>query len=436
MITHNIMTSTYAEKPRPLLINNWEATYFDFNEEKLLQLATKAQQIGIELFVLDDGWFGKREDDTTSLGDWYTNTDKLPKGIGHLAQEIKKKGLQFGLWFEPEMTNIESDLYRNHPNWVISTPQRNMSFGRNQLVLDFSNPEVVNFLFAQMSQIIEETQLDYIKWDMNRNITEPYGNTIDATRQGEFFHRYMLGVYQLYEKLTSTYPEVLFESCSSGGGRFDLGMMYYAPQAWCSDDTDAIERQKIQYGTSMIYPLCSIGSHISAIPNHQVGRKTSLDVRGDVAFFGTFGYELDLNTYSEEELETMKNQISFFKKHRELFQFGTFYRLESPFEHQGNTSWMVVSQDKEEAIFCYYKVLAVPNPPLKRVQLMGLQNDREYHINDKTYMGDELTRIGFNLEPGFSGCMPGVSYTGRCNPGKDRGDFTSQLFLIKAVKIK
>jgi alpha-galactosidase len=431
MITSNIMTSQYRKQPRPLLINNWEATYFNFDEEKLLSLAKKAKSIGIELFVLDDGWFGKRDDDTTSLGDWYTNKPKLPLGVGHLADEIHKEGLQFGLWFEPEMTNEDSDLFRAHPDWVISTPNRNRSFGRNQFVLDYSNPAVIDYIFDKMSCVINETNLDYIKWDMNRNITEPFGKTLDSNSQGEFFHRYILGVYDLYERLTSRYPKVLFESCASGGARFDLGMMYYAPQAWSSDDTDAIERLKIQYGTSMIYPLCSMGSHVSAVPNHQVGRKTSLKMRGDVAFFGTFGYELDLTKYSEEELKEMKEQISFFKQHRELLQYGIFHRLSSPFEKDGDTAWMVVSEDKSEAIFASYKVLATPNPPLKRIKLQGLDNNAEYSINNRKFRGDELCNVGLLLEPGFSGSSAGELYKGKHNPGNDYGDFTSQLYYLK-----
>ncbi len=431
MITSNIMTSQYRDKPRPLLLNNWEATYFNFDEEKLLSLAKKAKKIGVELFVLDDGWFGKRNDDTTSLGDWYTNTTKLPLGIGHLADEIHKLDLKFGLWFEPEMTNEDSDLFKNHPDWAIETPNRKRSFGRNQFVLDYSNPAVVDYIFDKMSSVIKETKLDYIKWDMNRNITEPFGSTLDGESQGEFFHRYILGVYNLYERLTSQNPNVLFESCAAGGARFDLGIMYYAPQAWASDDTDAIERLKIQYGTSMIYPLCSMGSHVSATPNHQVGRTTSLKMRGDVAFFGTFGYELDLTQYGEEDLLKMANQITFFKQHRELFQYGTFHRLVSPFEKDGDAAWMVVSNDKSEAIFAYYKVLAVPNPPLKRIKLRGLSDEREYTINGKSFRGDELKNVGFILEPGFSGSSAGELYKGKHNPGKDYGDFTSQLYYVK-----
>ncbi len=431
MVTNNIMNSKYRLSERPVLINNWEATYFDFDEEKLVQLATKAKDIGCELFVLDDGWFGKRNDDTSSLGDWFTNESKLPNGIAATAKAIRETGMKFGLWFEPEMCNEDSDLYREHKDWVIESPNRKKSFGRNQYVLDYSNRKVVDYIFDKMDKIIADTKLDYIKWDMNRNICEPFGSKLKANQQGEFFHRYILGVYDLYDRLTKKYPSILFESCASGGGRFDLGLMYYAPQAWASDDTDAIERLKIQYGTSLFYPLCSMGSHVSAIPNHQVGRKTSLKMRGDVALFGTFGYELDLNQFSDKELNEMREQIDFFKEHRSLLQYGTFHRLISPFEKNNNyVSWMVVSEDKKEAIFASYKILATPNPPLRKIKLKGLDNDTEYIINNRSYMGDELQNIGLSLEPEYSGS--GDFDDESKNPGKDFGDFTSQLYTIRA----
>ncbi len=430
-IENHIIKSKYKNKVRPILLNNWEATYFNFTEDKLLQLASKAKEVGVELFVLDDGWFGERNDDTSSLGDWYTNTSKLPNGIGELAKKIKDIGLKFGLWFEPEMINIKSKLYKENPNWVISTPNRESCFGRNQFVLDFTNDEVVEYIYSKMSIIISDTKLDYIKWDMNRNITEPFSNLLSKDQQGEFFHRYILGVYKLYEKLTKEFPNVLFESCASGGGRFDLGMMYYAPQAWCSDDTDAIERLKIQYGTSLVYPISTIGSHVSAIPNHQVGRNTSLKFRSDVAYFGTFGYELDITTMSNEEIEKIKDDIKFFKEYRELIQFGDFVRLESPFK--GNTcSWMVISKDKKTAILAYYKILATANPPLNKIKLKGLDNNLLYKIENNHFYGDELMNVGFNLEIPFNGTARSEYYKGKITTGTDFGDFTSQLYIIKA----
>jgi len=432
-IGNHIVKSRYKNQVRPILLNNWEATYFNFNEEKLVQLASKAKDIGIELFVLDDGWFGQRNDDTTSLGDWHTDIKKLPNGIGSLAKKIKDLGLKFGLWFEPEMINLKSTLYKEHPEWIINTPNRDSCIGRNQQVLDFTNDLIIDYLYDKMYKIIKETDLDYIKWDMNRNITEPFSKTLSKDQQGEFFHRYILGVYKLYEKLTKTFPNILFESCASGGGRFDLGMMYYAPQAWCSDDTDAIERLKIQYGTSLLFPLSTIGSHVSAIPNHQVGRKTSLKFRSNVAYFGTFGYELDITSLPQQEIEEMKKNIQFFKEYRELIQFGDFIRLESPFK--GNTcAWMVISKDKKSAIFAYYKIFATPNPSLNKIKLKGLNDNLLYQINNKDFYGDELMNVGFNLEIPFNGTSRSEYYKGKITTGTDYGDFTSQLFIIKAIE--
>ena len=334
----------WRDRVRPILINNWEATYMDFNEEKLLRIAEKAKESGIELFVLDDGWFGARRNDTAGLGDWKANTDLLPGGITGLARKIEEMGMKFGLWFEPEMVNKNSDLYRAHPDWILAVPERHQSQGRYQHVLDFSRKEVVDYIYDSMAEILGNAEVSYVKWDMNRSITECWSAALPADRQGETFHRYILGVYDLYERLTSAFPKVLFESCASGGARFDPGLLYYAPQGWASDDSDAVERLKIQYGTSYCYPISSIGAHVSASPNHQVMRSTPLSTRANVACFGTFGYELDLNRLTPEEQEEVKHQIEFMKKYRGLLQFGTFYRLKSPFE--GNiTAWMVVSQE-------------------------------------------------------------------------------------------
>lgn len=269
---NHLMRGAYQGKSRPILINNWEATYFDFTEESILNIATKAKELGVELFVLDDGWFGKRDNDTSSLGDWWDYVEKLPHGVSGLCEKINELGLDFGLWFEPEMVNEVSELYQSHPAWVIQTPNRPKSYGRNQFVLDFSRDEVVDYIFDIMCKTLDQVNISYIKWDMNRNITEAFSPALSANRQQEFFHRYILGVYRLYEKLIGRYPKILFESCASGGGRFDAGMLYYAPQAWTSDDTDAVERLHIQYGTSMAFPVVSMGSHVAAIPNHQIGR--------------------------------------------------------------------------------------------------------------------------------------------------------------------
>ncbi len=429
LFRNNLINEKYKNETKPILINNWEATYFNFTEESILKIATKAKELGIELFVLDDGWFGKRDNDSTSLGDWDVYLEKLPNGIEGLSKKIIDLGLKFGLWFEPEMANEISELYKNHPDYVIKTPNRSMSYGRNQYVLDFSREEVVEYIFNKMSKIIETANLSYIKWDMNRNITEAYSESLGSTRQKEFFHRYILGVYSLYEKLIEKFPNILFESCASGGARFDPGMLYYAPQAWASDDTDAIERLHIQYGTSFVYPVSSMGSHVAAIPNHQVERKTSLKTRGDVAYFGTFGYELDVNTMSDEEKEEVKGQIEFFKKYRNIIHTGDFYRLKN-----GNIySWMVVSKDKKTAILGYYKILAVPNPSLKKINLQGLDENLTYKCsNGKEYFGDELMNFGMIVETEFTGLIQGESFKGKYTSGTDKGDFTSQVYVFEA----
>ena len=415
----------WRDRPRPILNNNWEATYFDFTEDRLVEIAAKAKECGVELFVLDDGWFGERNNDQAGLGDWIANRERLPRGIKGLSERIEALGMKFGLWFEPEMTNKDSDLYRAHPDWILQTPERSVSHGRYQYVLDFSRKEVVDCIYEMMYQILSESRISYIKWDMNRSITECYSAALPADRQGEVFHRYILGVYDLYERLTSAFPEILFESCASGGGRFDPGMLYYAPQGWASDDSDAVERLKIQYGTSMCYPISSIGSHVSVTPNHQVFRNTPLHTRANVAYFGTFGYELDLNKLSEKEIGQVKEQITFMKEYRELLQFGTFYRLKSPFD--GNeTVWMVVSEDQNTAIVGWYRVLNGVNMPYRRVQLKGLKADTLYENtqNNTENYGDELINLGLITTDVTSGEVVGDAVP--CT------DFESRIYLLKA----
>ncbi|MFW6264628.1 MAG: alpha-galactosidase [Bacillota bacterium] len=389
----------YRDQVRPILINNWEATYFDFTTEKILDLAAKAGKLGIELFVLDDGWFGKRNDDTTSLGDWFVNKEKLPEGLDYLAREINKMGLKFGLWFEPEMISPESELYKKHPDWCIHVPDRKRSLLRNQLTLDLSRQEVCDYIIEKVSTILESVPISYVKWDMNRQMSEIGSASLTANRQRETAHRYMLGLYSILENITSKFPDVLFESCAGGGGRFDPGMLHYMPQTWTSDNTDAVERLKIQYGTSVVYPLSSMGAHVSAVPNHQVGRLTSMDMRADVAFFGNFGYELDITALSDEDLEKIKNQIAYYKGVRELVQKGSFYRLISPFA--GNeTAWMVVSEDKSQALVAYYRVLAEPNPGTSIFRLKGLSPEKDYKISglEGIYGGDELMFSGLQID--------------------------------------
>lgn len=417
----------WRDQVRPILINNWEATYFDFTEEKLLQIASKAKECGVELFVLDDGWFGARDNDHAGLGDWVVNPARLPGGITGIAQRMEDMGIKFGLWFEPEMVNEDSDLYRQHPEWVISVPGRAKSHGRYQYVLDFSNREVVDCIYGMMAKILGQAKVSYVKWDMNRSITECFSSSLPPERQGEVYHRYILGVYDLYERLTQQFPEVLFESCASGGGRFDPGMLYYAPQGWASDDTDAVERMKIQYGTSLCYPISSIGSHVSTIPNHQLYRQTPLHTRANVAYFGTFGYELDLNKLTEEEIAEVKTQIAFMKQYRSLLQFGKFYRLKSPFM-ENEMAWMVVSEDKRTAIVGWYRVLNVVNGRFTRVRLCGLEPDFGYQINAEgvCHYGDELMNLGLCTTDATAGEVQRDQTP--CT------DFESRLYVLRAVE--
>ena len=417
----------WRDRVRPILNNNWEATYFDFTQERLVEIAAKAKECGVELFVLDDGWFGARSSDRAGLGDWKANRDRLPDGVAGLSQQIESMDMRFGLWFEPEMTNKDSDFYRAHPDWILATPERSQSHGRHQYVLDFSRKEVVDAIYEQMAAILQEAEISYIKWDMNRSITECYSPAWPADRQGEIYHRYILGVYDLYDRLTSQFPQVLFESCSSGGGRFDPGMLYYAPQGWISDDSDAIERLKIQYGTSMCYPISSMGTHVSVTPNHQVFRNTPLHTRANVAYFGTFGYELDLNKLTEEENSEVKEQVAFMKKYREVLQFGTFYRLKSPFE--GNeTAWMVVSEDQKTALVGWYRVLNRVNDRYTRVRLEGLNPSYCYKnvLSGTCHFGDELMHAGLITSDETAGQVPsGVEpYT----------DFESRIYVLEVTE--
>ncbi len=376
-----LVRGKWRDEERPILLNNWEATLMDFDEEKILNIAKKAKEAGVELFVLDDGWFGNRNDDWRGLGDWFVNNEKLPSGIDGLSEKIEAMGLKFGLWVELEMANKDSELYRTHPDWIISCPGRHESTQRHQNILDYTRPEVVDYIYGLISKVLNGAKISYIKWDMNRYMSEPFGKELLPERQGEFMHRYILGVYGLYQRLIDDHPEILFESCASGGARFDPGMLYFAPQAWCSDDTDAGERVKIQYGTSLVYPIVSMGSHVSAVPNGQVYRKTPLSTRANIAYFGTFGYELDLNLLSDADFEEVKRQIEFMKKHRRLIQMeGDFYRLLSPFE--GNDAgWMVASDDGERAIALFYQRLNRANAPSARLRLKGLKPDKLYRVS-------------------------------------------------------
>ncbi|MDF2587374.1 MAG: agaR1 [Anaerocolumna sp.] len=405
----------YRNAVRPIVINNWEATYFDFNADKLKAIAKDAAELGVELLVLDDGWFGKRNSDNCSLGDWYVDKNKLPDGLKALVDDVNGYGMGFGLWFEPEMISPDSDLYRAHPDWCLHVPDRHRSLGRNQLILDYSRKDVQDAIIEMLSSVLSSANITYVKWDMNRNMSEIGSALLPNNRQMETAHRYMLGVYHVMETITSKFPDVLFESCSGGGGRFDPGILHYMPQNWTSDDTDAVERLKIQYGTSMVYPTSAMTAHVSAVPNHQTGRSTSVDFRGDVAMAGNFGYELDVTKMSDNEKELVKKQVETYKEMRELIQYGEFYRLMSPFDGDF-TAWMYVSVDKRDAAVFFYKVLTTPNASLFRFKLNGLSTEYEYVVNgEDTISGAQLMNYGLNMPTDLAW-----------------GDFRSKLFRLKA----
>ncbi|CAM5610151.1 MULTISPECIES: alpha-galactosidase [Niallia] len=387
---------SFRNQERPIVLNTWEANYFDISEEKSWKLAETAAQIGIEMFVLDDGWFGNRNDDTSSLGDWIENKDKLPNGIAGLAEMVKNKGMKFGLWFEPEMTSPNSELFKAHPDWIIHTHGYKPIEGRRQLVLDLSNAEVQDFLISVLSEYLVTGKIDYIKWDMNRHITDIGSTSFPIDQQGEISHRYILGLYRILDTLVNQFPNVLFENCSSGGGRFDPGMMRYMAQTWTSDNTDALCRTKIQYGYSLLYPPIMMGAHVSSVPNHQVGRITSLETRGRVAMSGNLGYELDLTEAEEEELLEIENQISFYKQQRKLFQFGKFYRLKAPGEYF-ESAWMF--KNEKEAIVVYFNGIARPAVPVNYLPVYYLEDLAIYKdvATGRLYSGSELNYAGVTI---------------------------------------
>jgi len=407
----HLVRGKYAKAPRPILLNNWEATYFGFNEEKLLKIAQTAADVGVELFVLDDGWFGHRDDDTTSLGDWYVDTRKLPNGMRHLTDQVHAMGLKFGLWFEPEMISPKSDLYEKHPDWAIHIDGREPVQQRQQLTLDMSREDVQDYVYECVASHLREDGIDYVKWDMNRHFSNIGSALLPADQQKELPHRYMLGLYRVLEKLIHEFPDVLFESCSSGGGRFDMGMLHYMPQTWTSDNTDALCRCQIQYSTSLVFPPFAMGSHVSAVPNHQTGRITPIETRGNVAMSGCFGYELDLNTLSADELEKVRAQVKRIKELRTTLLYGDFHRLVSPYEGQ-DTAWITVSKDKNEAVFMFVRAMNQPATPPVLVKLRGLDEDKVYTIQEtgESYSGSELMNLGLSVHPGW-GDAASVSWT-------------------------
>ncbi len=387
---------TWRDRERPILINNWEATYFDFTEEKLLSIAREAANLGFELFVMDDGWFGRRNNDHCSLGDWKVNREKLPGGLRGLSDKIHALGLMFGIWVEPEMVSPDSDLYRAHEDWCLHAGNRPRTEARNQLILDMGRREVQDYIIDAISDVLREANADYVKWDMNRNMTEYFSEALPPERQKEAQHRYMLGLYRVLEEITGAFPGVLFESCSGGGGRFDGGMLYYMPQTWTSDNTDAVCRLSIQYGTSLVYPASAMGAHVSAVPNHQCHRSTSLKTRGDVALSGNFGFELDLTKLTEEERSEAREMIRRVKAWRHLTAKGIFSRLDSP-ENGSYAAWQFVSEDGKEALLCTFRILASPNRPAKRFRMVGLEPDAVYREQSgEKYTGAQLMYMGIS----------------------------------------
>ena len=437
-VNNHIVRGEWANKDRPVLLNNWEGTYFEFNEAKIVSLAKKAKDVGVELFVLDDGWFGARNDDTKGLGDWVVNKKKLPHDLCGLADKINKMGLKFGLWFEPEMVNEDSDLYRAHPDWAIKVPNRVPTPSRNQLVLDLTKVEVQDYIIEAVSKILSNANIEYVKWDMNRNISDFYS---ERYNQGEFFHRYILGLYRVLKELTSKFPYILFESCASGGNRFDLGMLCFMPQTWTSDDTDAYERMWIQSGTASGYPLSSMGCHVSAAPSHQLLRKTPLDTRFNVAMFGVLGYELDLGKMSKVELDSVEKQIEFYKKHRHILQFGTFYQLQN-FAKDDKTIWMVLSDDRKEGLIGYYQGISVANPKVDMLKTVDVFEDGIYHVENrpqkidiKTF-GDLLNRVlpvNVNTEGNL---VNGISHIYAMKTECEAYDVTGAALNAGAIRLK
>lgn len=372
-VKRHIVRGKYKNTPRPILLNSWEAAYFDINEAKLLGLAKKAKEVGIELFVMDDGWFKGRNSDKTSLGDWTVDEKKLPGGVERLAEKVHELGLDFGIWVEPEMINGDSDLFRAHPEYAMTVPGRENSLGRNQMILDLTNPEVVKYVKASMRAVFSIKGVNYVKWDMNRMFSDVYSKVLDADAQGETAHRYVLGLYDIMKTLVEEFPDILFEGCASGGNRFDLGILCYMPQIWGSDDTDAMERTEIQTGYSYGYPMSVVTSHVSACPNHQTLRNTPLDTRFNVASFGVFGYELNLNEVSAEELKAVKAQVESYKEWRDTFFFGDFYRV-------AQDQWMVVSPDKKKAVTMIWNGMCNPNDFYKKIRTVGLDAETYYHV--------------------------------------------------------
>nr|ALL53577.1 alpha-galactosidase [uncultured firmicutes bacterium contig_31] len=397
---NHLIRGRFRDRKRPVLLNSWEAVYFDFDTEKLLSLAREAAKLGIEMLVMDDGWFGRRNSDNCSLGDWYVNEEKIKGGLKHLVDEVNKLGLEFGIWFEPEMISPDSDLYRTHPDWCIHVPNRTPVLSRNQYVLDLTNDEIVEYVYSRLRDILSGANITYVKWDMNRQLSDLGSSFLPKERQGEIMHRYVLAVYKLLDRLTEEFPHILLETCSGGGGRFDPGMLYYSPQIWCSDNTDAIERLVIQHGTAMVYPLSAIGAHVSDCPNHLIGRSTPFETRGYVALAGTFGYELDITRLSEEDRKMISIQIEMYHKYNDLIRTGDYYRIANYTDNRQYDCWAVVSKDRSEALVTYIQVLQRPNYKSRRIYLKGLDEEAIYRDTEtnRVYSGSALMHAGLNIK--------------------------------------
>lgn len=395
-IRQHICRGKYKESVRPVLVNSWEASYFDFDGDTLYELAKEAKHAGIDMLVLDDGWFGKRDDDNSGLGDWFVNEKKLGGTLGDLIKKINDLGVKFGIWVEPEMISEDSDLYREHPDWALTIPGRNPVHARNQLVLDFSRKEVVDHIFDQICKVLDQGNIEYVKWDMNRSLMDVFSRGTED--QGRVMYDYVLGLYDFLERIVTRYPDLLIEGCSGGGGRFDAGMMYYTPQIWCSDNTDALDRLQIQYGTSFGYPVSAVGSHVSAVPNHQTGRITSLHTRGVVAMAGTFGYELNLGKLSEEEKQEIRLQVEEYRKFAPLIQTGLYYRLSDPAREE-YAAWAFVSEDQKEVLLNVVLQEIHGNMTVNYVKLQGLKCSAIYRDTEtgKIYNGAALMEAGIPM---------------------------------------
>ncbi|MBQ9071388.1 MAG: alpha-galactosidase [Clostridia bacterium] len=395
---NHLINKKYAHAPRPILINNWEATYFKFTTEKLSAIADAVEGTGIDTLVLDDGWFGKREDDSSGLGDWVVNEQKLVGGLDAVINHVHSKGMKFGLWFEPEMISEDSDIFRAHPEYAIGVPDRKRCYSRHQFVMDLTNPEVRDYVVNSVNAIVRNHEIDYVKWDFNRNITEFFSLGLDAEYQSEFSHRYALGLYDICERIVNGNPDVFFEGCSGGGARFDPAILYYFPQIWASDDSDAEERTRIQYGTSLAYPLSAMSCHVSAVPNHQVNRITSFETRGNIAHLGATGYELDTTVFTDNDRAAVKAQIENYKKMERLVLDGDLYRLENPFESD-YFAFAIVSKDKSQAHLTCYRSLGHCNPHAHRVVMQGLDKNKEYYIPELKIIvhGSTLMNVGLTV---------------------------------------